>query len=286
MLTRQPSEANYYTFDSWWNWVKDNLIAMIFSKEEKVDKIHNSAIYKFLQVCKKDYISDKKDGVVNLGELVILVRELDWLQSNSPSNFSHFNRLLSSGRARIQSSLTGYFFELRVCNMLIQANYDFTRPDPPDFLIIQESNSIFVECYAPRVESVDNLYPKFRDNIISRKVKKYKHFQSNATKKCLFIDGTSIIRSFGQIQNHRDFVLPIDLERCLIEVYKTGFYDLIIFFFFGHTIEAKEDSSAVSMTHIPRFIEDELLKSFRDTLFNHFKEDKNYKIIYPTIVKD
>ncbi len=249
-------------------------------------KITSSALNKLLISAFSHYKSGQVAGAVQMAQLIGLINELAWLKEKSPEQFNHFSSAFASGVARQQSYLSGIWFEFRICCLLIRGDFQFNKPDPPDFMIDYMSSSLSVECYSPRIRSLDNLYPSFKNSLISRKVRKYKNQLWTSSPSCLLIDGTVLIRSIGQTISHHDFELPLELKKCLVEFYQQSFYDLVVFMWFGHLTKANENASSSTCVWVPSNLKNDILNSFKSKLLQNFNEEIYISTIYPDMAND
>ena len=273
-LPERPSGTELGQFHPWQIWVGKSLDILLKPKRSLLsdDGRRKSSIGKLLHRAAKSFWESQEDGVFDLQELVDLIDDLLYLCKHNPKLFETFRVSLTSSKAQEYSWLTGVRFEMRIAKLLTEAEFLFTRPEPPDFKVDINNSTIWVECYAPRALVGTDICRKTR-KAIKKKEERYKNQPWTSGSTVLFLDATWLAQAEGYkdleaIQGEAKF--PEEFEAELREATQSTRYDLIIAFWFGHAVGEQSADKVTSCMFSPD-TSDPVLVAFKDQLFERFQ---------------
>ncbi len=284
MSIKIPQNENYNDFMSWWTCVKENFTEMLdfdFSSQTGQKR----SISKLLNRAKQSFLNKNNSGVIDLNDLFNLVQDLDFLKTNNYEFFNTYKSKLISGLSNNFFYLTGTWFEIRIARMLIETKFSFEQPDPPDFEIKINGNSLGIECYAPRARIGDDILKRI-SNSIKNKEREYKKHPWKSSHTILFIDGTWLKRAEGSFEINTSNLLTSQFREGLIQaINKNKCFEFVIVFFFGHDRTKNGGSRSYSCVYSPTTITNLELSQFKNTFLENYIEGDN-QILLPDLPDD
>ena len=278
---KNPTKAQLNSFNEWFLKIRSELNLLIEPEKDWSSKECENGWTKLFNEAKANYSNGIESGAVNLAYFHSLYLDLNYLQKNSEDKFKYYRSILASKKSLDSSYLTSMRFEVSIACQLVKNNFEFSVPDPPDFLL--KDTNIAMECYAPRVISETDIYKKTIKSL-QNKENKY-HYKEWFKEKIniLIIDATWLIRSNDDKISSNNTSLPNDFTWALNEFGKKSNYDLTIAYIFGNTINYETDARVTSCIYTPYNISNLELKSFCDSFLADFKQ-KNVQVRLPDIL--
>ncbi len=285
MSIKIPQNENYSDFMSWWTCVKENFTEMLdfdFSSQTGQKK----SLSKMLNRAKLSFLNNNiMSGVIDLNHLFNLVQDLDFLKTNNYEFFNTYKSKLISGLSNNFFYLTGTWFEIRIARMLIEAKFGFEQPDPPDFEIKINGDSLGIECYAPRARVGDDIFKRV-SNSIRYKEREYRKHPWKSNHSILFIDGTWLKRAEGLPEINTSNLLTPQFKEGLIQaINKNKCFEFVIVFFWGHDRTKNGGSRSDSCVYSPIILANPELNLFKNTFLENYIERDN-QILLPDLPDD
>ncbi|WP_026968202.1 hypothetical protein [Algoriphagus terrigena] len=287
MLSPKPSGVEAEKFEKWVDWTKNSLHNIM--EYGQSNKGRQFPLEKMISKSIRDYKSGNELSVKTLAHILDFIENMEFLRVNDLSIFRSFRDKLSSGPAKQFEYLTGLWFETKIASLLIQKGIEFKcpSPDPPDFEVKINSQTISIECYCPRIKTASSIYPKLLTSLETRKVKKYRNQTwTTGGLAVLFLEGTWILRSQGDGILDARYSLPNDIRSTLRELEENSFYNLIVLLWFGRLTDCGQNGSTISCVYTPTMISDPHLLTFIDKLLDRFNIEPEIKIMLPDLPDD
>jgi len=286
MLLDRPTGPDRLKYDPWWLWAVNNLDLLLKPKHSfRTERGKKAGLMKLLLSARSQYLTGQASGAVDLAHVIDLVEDLDFIKTRDNNLLSEYASSLTSAKAQDYSYLTGIWFEVRMAAMFLKTGLQFTRPDPPDFLVEIDSTTIGVECHAPRALPGADVEKRIKV-AVEKKGKKYKGHAWTQGSTALLLDATWLVRASGREVVQGQTALGAEFLAGLLEALRTTRYGLVIAFWFGHSIGQQADSRAVSCVNGPVDISDPALVSFRSCLLAHFRLEDSEPIRLPNLPYD
>lgn len=280
----QGDEINEYL--PWWEWAATNLNDLLAPREDVTAASEKPiSIARLMQEAKASYLRGEEDGIVDLAHIVNLVEDLDYLKSHAPPAFDSFKAALTSRSRRSYDYLTGMWFEVRVARLLAKAGLPFEQPDPPDFSVDVDGDTVSVECYAPRAVEGDQL-DRRTYNAVKKKERKYRDQDWSRGLTVLAMDATWLVRAQGEESVQGEDALSEDFILGLQSAASPTKFDVIVAFWFGHAIEKQKDAKAISCVYTPSDVDTPAIVRFLERLLTGFQPEDEERIRLPRLPTD
>lgn len=165
---------------------------MLRTRKERRKNCLGIFITDIMKCCKENTVQSLKSRDLILYRIIFLLKHLEEVKSTRKKLWRQFKKDILDAK-----SVSDYFgprMEINMCASLIKKGYEFTMPDPPDFIINYSGVRVNIECTSTHIKNkiVDNSLYKIK-SAINKKSKKGYALPVTA----LFVDYTNLSFSGG-----------------------------------------------------------------------------------------